>query len=67
MKEEEIPYKMTHYPILSHYLIYYSNLTFDGNPLRSNWPENDGSREPLKKSKKLFSFVVFIYYFFGLF
>ena len=39
MKEGEIPYKMTHYPILSHYYsIYYSNLKFDG------------SREPLEKS-----------------
>ena len=29
-------------------------MTFDGNPLRSNCLENDGSREPLEKSKKLF-------------
>ena len=45
--------KITHYHILS----------FDGNPLRSNCPENDGSREPLEKSKKLFSFVVLILFF----
>ena len=37
-------------------------LTFDGNPLRStcNCLENDGSREPLEKSKKLFwVFILF--------
>ena len=38
-------------------------MTFDGNPLRSNCPENDGSREPLEKSKKRFSFVVLILFF----
>ena len=55
MKEEDNPYKMTHYRILSHYyLIYYCNLTFDGNTRRSNCLENDGSREPLQKSKQTF-------------
>ena len=29
-------------------------MTFDGNPLRSYCVKNDGSREPLEKSKKLF-------------
>ena len=41
-------------------------MTLDGNPLRSNCLENDGSREPLEKLEKLFFFVVLILFFWSL-